>query len=78
MGLKIWAITAEINKHKSIINKNKKKHDKIVLLARTKLNSIVVLISNALIDSYVSQDHFVLVKNLLRECEYMNEEIKTQ
>ena len=78
MGLKIWAITAEINKHKSIIKKNKKKHDKIVLLARTKLNSIVVLISNPLIDSYVSQDHFVLVKNLLRECEYMNEEIKTQ
>ena len=37
IGLKICAITAEI--------KVKKKHDKIVLLAKSKLNSIEVLIS---------------------------------
>ena len=38
IGLKICAIIAGTNK------KNKKKHDKRVLLAKTKLNSIEVLI----------------------------------
>ena len=37
VGLKICAITAEIKKYKSIMKKRKKKHDKIVLLAKTKL-----------------------------------------
>ena len=50
-GLKICATTAEIKKYKSIIKKKKKKHDKIVLLAKSKLNRIEVLISKALIDS---------------------------
>ena len=38
-GLKICAIAAGIKKYKSIIKKNKKKHDK-TLLAKTKWNSI--------------------------------------
>ena len=44
-GLKICAITATIKKYKSIIKKKKKKHDKTVLLAKSKLNSIEVLIT---------------------------------
>ena len=36
-GLNICAITAGIRNHKSIIKKKKKKHDKIVLLAKYKL-----------------------------------------
>ena len=40
MALKICAITAGITKYKPIIKKKKKKHDKIVLLAKTKLNSM--------------------------------------
>ena len=36
IGLKIFTITAEIEKYKSIIQKKKKKHDKIVLLANFK------------------------------------------
>ena len=47
--LKISAMTAGIKKYKSIIKK-KQKPDKIVLLAKSKLNSIEVLISKALID----------------------------
>ena len=39
IGLKICAIIAAIKKHKSIIKKTKKKHDQIVLLAKSKLNS---------------------------------------
>ena len=54
MGLKIRAITAEIKKYKSIIKKKKIKHDKIVLLAKSKLNSIEVLLSKVLMDSNIS------------------------
>ena len=45
--LKICAIAAGIKKYKSIINKKKKKHDKIILLAKSKLNTLEVLISKA-------------------------------
>ena len=45
IGLKISVITAGIEK--SIIKKEKKKHDKIILPAKSKLNSIEVLISKA-------------------------------
>ena len=42
IGLKICAITAGIKKYKSTIKKIKKKHDIIVFLAKSKLNSTVV------------------------------------
>ena len=48
--LKIFAITSGIKNYKSIIKKRKKKHDKTVLLAKPKLNSIEVLISKPLIN----------------------------
>ena len=54
VGLKICAITAGIKKYKSIIKKKKKKHDKIALLAKIKLNAIEVVISSTLINSYIS------------------------
>ena len=76
VGIKICAITAGIKKYKSIIKKKKMKHDKIVLLEKDKLNSIEVLISKALINSYVSHDEFVSVNNVLREYYEMKEEIK--
>ena len=76
IGLKICAITARIKKYKSIIKKKKKKHDKIVLLAKSKLNSIEVLISKDLIDSVISYDEFVLANNVLKEYNTMKEEIK--
>ena len=40
IGLKICAITVGIEKQKSIIKKKKMKHDKIVLWAKSTLNSI--------------------------------------
>ena len=42
ISLEICAITAVIKKYKSITNENKQKHDKIVLPAKSKLNSIEV------------------------------------
>ena len=74
--LKIGAITAGIKKYKSIMKKKKKKHDKIVLLAKSKLNRIEVLISKALIDSNISHDEFVLINNVLKEYDKIKEEIK--
>ena len=68
--LKICAITAKIKKYKSIIKKKKKKDDKIVLLAKAKLNSIEVLICKASIDSNNSRDEFVLINNVLKVWEY--------
>ena len=61
-GLKICAITAGVKKCKSII----KKHDEIGLLATSKLNSIEILISKALLDSNISHNEFVLT-NALKE-----------
>ena len=49
--LKTCAITAGIKRYKSTIKKNKKKHDKIVLLANSKFYIIEGLISTVLIDS---------------------------
>ena len=74
-GLKICAITAGINKYKSIIKKKKKKHGKIVLLGKTKLDITEVLIFKALINFCISYDEFVSV-NVLRECNEMKGEIK--
>ena len=74
VGIKVCAITAGIKKYKSVIKKKRrKKHDKIVLLEK---NTIEVLISKALIDSYISHDKFVSVNNVLREYNEMKEEIK--
>ena len=65
--INICAITAGIEKCKSMTKKKKKKHDKIVLSIIDKLNTITVLIYKALIDSYISHDEFVSVNNVLRE-----------
>ena len=41
--------------------KQKKKHDKIFMLAKSKLNSIETLISQALIDMEISHEEFVTI-----------------
>ena len=76
IGLKICPTTAGIKKNKSIIKKKKRKHDKIVLLAKSKLNNIEFLIFKTFIDSVISHDEFVLINNVLKEYDEMKEEIK--
>ena len=46
------------------------------MLAKSKLNSMEVLISKALIDSVISLDEFVVINNALRACNKMKEKIK--
>ena len=68
--------TAGIKNYKSITKKKKTKHEKIVLLAKSKLNSIEVLISKTLIDSNISHDELILINYVLKEFYDMKEEIK--
>ena len=42
VGIKIFVITAEVKKYKSIMKKKKKNHDKLVLLGKDTLNAIEV------------------------------------
>ena len=60
--------------YKSIIKK--KEHDQIMLLAKNKLNTIKVLSSKVLSDSYINHDKFFSVNNVLREYDEMKEETK--
>ena len=58
IGLKICATGAGIEKYNSN-KKEKEEYDKMVLLAKSKSNSIEVLVSKALIDSNISHgDYF--------------------
>ena len=60
----------------SIISNREKKYDKIVLLAKDKLNTIEVLTSMAMVDSSISHNEFVLVNDAARECDDMQSKIK--
>ena len=81
IGLKIWVITTVIcviiKKYKSIIKKKRKRHDKKVLLVKSKLHSIEVLVFKALIDANISHDEFVLINNVPMEFYDMKGEIKS-
>ena len=76
IGLKICAIVEGIKMYELVIKKKKKNHDKVVFLAKAKLNSIEVLNSKTLIDSVISHDEFLLINNFLKEFNEVKEEIK--
>ena len=65
--IKICAITAGTKVYQSVIKKRKRNYDKIVLLGNDKVNTLEVVISKALIDSYISHEGVVSVDNVLRE-----------
>ena len=53
--------TGIVKKTQNITRNKKKKHDKILMLAKSKLNSIETLISQALIDMDISHGEFVTI-----------------
>ena len=59
-------------KHKE----KKNKHHKVVLLAKSKLNSIDISFSKALTDSNISHDELVLLNNVLKEFCDMKKKLK--
>ena len=48
----------------------------IVLLAKDKLNTIDVLISEDFIDSYINHNEFISVNNVLKEYDFVKEVIQ--
>ena len=55
----VFSLTKELIKKLLSITRNKnKKHDKILMLAKSKLNSIETLVSQILIDMEISQEEF--------------------
>ena len=53
--------TGIVKKLLSITRIKKKKHDKIFMLAKNKLNSIQTLVSQALTDMDISHEEFVVI-----------------
>ena len=73
----IFSITAEIiKKLLSITIRKKKKHDQILVLAKSKYNSIEALISQALIDIVISHEEFIAILKEKDKYERMKENIK--
>ena len=60
----IFSLTTGIIKNLLSITRNeKKKYDKILTLAKSKLNSIETLVSQASIDMEISHEEFVTILN---------------
>ena len=73
----IFSLTTGIIKKLLSIARNKqKKHHKILMLAKSKLNSIEALVSQALIDMEISHEEFVMILAEKRKYEKMKENVK--
>ena len=73
----IFSVTTEIiKKLLKVTRKKKKKHNKIVMLAKSKLNSIETLMSQALIDLDISHEEFKTIINEKEKYEQMKESIR--
>ena len=75
----IFSLTTGIVKKLLNITRNKKKkHDKILMLAKSKLNSIETLISQALIDMDISHEKFVTILNEKYKYEKMKDNLRSE
>ena len=75
----IFSLTTGIVKQLLTITRNKKKkHDKILMLAKSKLSSIEILISDALIDVDLSHEEFVRILNEKDKYEKMKENLRSK
>ena len=69
-------ITGIITKLLNITRSKKKKHDKILMLAKSKFNSIETLISQALNDMKISHEEFITIFKEKDRYEKMKENIR--
>ena len=65
-----------VKKFLKTIRNKKKKHNKIVMLARSKLNSIESKISEALINNERSHEDFMTIINKEEKCRELKESMK--
>ena len=68
--------TGIVKKLLSITRNKKKKHDKILMLAKSKLNSIETLVSQALIDMEISHEEFNAIIREKQKYERMKENVR--
>ena len=73
-NLIFYLTTGTIRKLLKVIKK-KKKHNTIVMLAKSKLNSIETLMSQALIDLNISHEEFKTIMNEKEKYDQMKENI---
>ena len=75
----IFSLTTGIVKKLLNITRNKKKkHDKIFILAKSKLNSIETLISQALINLDISHEEFIRILKEKDKYEKMKENLRSE
>ena len=75
----IFSLTTRIVKKLLNITRNKKKkHDKILMLAKSKLNSIETWISQALIDLDISHKEFIRILKEKGKYERMKENLRSK
>ena len=68
--------TGRIKKLLSIARNKKKKHDKILMLAKSKLNSMETLVSQALIDMEIRHEEFITIFKEKDNYEKMKEKLR--
>ena len=70
--------TGIVKKLLNITRNKKKKHDKILMLAKSRLNSIEALISQALIDMEISHEEYITVLKEKDKYEKMKENLRSE
>ena len=75
-SLVLSLITGTIKKLLMITRNKKKKHNKIVMLAKSKLSSIETLVSQALINFEISHEEFKTIVNENEKYEQMKEIVR--
>ena len=70
--------TGIVKKLLNITRKKKKKHDKILMLAKSKFNSIETLISQALIDMEISHEEFITILKEKDKYEKMKDNLRSE
>ena len=56
----------------------RKKHDKILMLAKSKLNCIEILVSQALIDMEINHEEFITILKEKDEYEKMKDNLRSE
>ena len=70
--------TGIVKKLLNITRNKKKKHDKILMLAKSKLNSIETLVSQELIDMEISHEEFIAILKEKDKYEKMKENLRSE
>ena len=70
--------TGIVKKLLNITRRKKKKHDKILMLTKNKLNSIETLISQALIDMEISHEKYSTILKEKDKYERMKDNLKSE